>query len=158
VRHPELDTELCEQGHYGQKTGRGFFVYDENPKASPNADVLVMAKEYVSKAGIAQHPASGDEIVERCVYALVNEGARLLEEGIALRSVDIDIIYLNGYGFPAWRGGPMKYADLVGLPAVRNKIREFHERFGHPDWKPAPLLERLASTGASFSAYDKTKL
>lgn len=157
VRHAELDSLLCEQGHYGQKTGKGFFVYDANRKASPNAEVLTMAADYAAKAGIAQREASEEEIVERCVYALVNEGARLLEEGYALRSVDIDIVYLSGYGFPAWRGGPMKYADLVGLSKVCEKIREFGKRFEHPFWTPAPLLERLAAERSSFSAYDRGK-
>jgi 3-hydroxyacyl-CoA dehydrogenase len=156
VRYAELDTMLCEQGHYGQKTGRGFFVYDESRKASPNAAVLSMAKEYAATSEIPQHIAPSDEIVERCVYALVNEGAQLLDEGFALRSVDIDIVYLNGYGFPSWRGGPMKYADLVGLPKVLAKIREFQQRFGD-HWKPAGLLERLVSEQSSFSVYDKQK-
>ncbi|MBI4909356.1 MAG: enoyl-CoA hydratase/isomerase family protein [Acidobacteria bacterium] len=156
VRYAELDSMLCEQGHYGQKTGKGFFVYDENRRASPNSDVVAMARDYAAQAGIAQRTASPDEIVERCVYALVNEGARLLEEGFALRAVDIDVVYLNGYGFPAWRGGPMKYADLVGLPKVFARIREFEKQFGH-SWKPAPLLARLAMQGSSFSAYDRSK-
>src|SRR5262249_39502973 len=150
VRYAELDTLLCEQGHFGQKTGKGFFVYDENRKASPNGEVIAMGREYAVRAGIKQKPATAEEIVERCVYALVNEGAQLLEEGFALRAVDIDIIYLNGYGFPAWRGGPMKYADLVGLPKVYEKIREYQKQA--PElWKPAPLLERLANSGSSFS-------
>ncbi|MBI3682735.1 MAG: enoyl-CoA hydratase/isomerase family protein [Acidobacteria bacterium] len=156
VRYAELDTMLCERGHYGQKTGRGFFVYDESRKASSNPEVMALAKEYAAKAGIEQRAASNDEIIERCVYALINEGARLLEEGMALGSVDIDIVYLNGYGFPAWRGGPMKYADLAGLKKVHNKVCEFQRRF--PDiWQPAPLLERLAEEGATFSSYDKSR-
>lgn len=158
VRYAELDSLLCEQGHYGQKTGKGFFVYDADRKASPHAAVMAMAAEYAAKAGIERREASEEEIVERCVYALVNEGAQLLEEGFALRSVDIDIVYLNGYGFPAWRGGPMKYADLTGLDKVCAKIREFGDRFGHPFWKPAPLLEKLAAEGATFSAYDKGRV
>jgi len=158
VRYPELDSLLCEQGHYGQKTGKGFFVYGADRKASPHAEVMAMAAEYAAKSGIAQSAASKEEIVDRCVFALVNEGARLLEEGYALRSVDIDIVYLNGYGFPAWRGGPMKYADLLGLGKVCARIREFGDRFGHPSWKPAPLLEKLAAEGSSFSAYDKGRV
>jgi len=156
VRYAELDTLLCEQGHYGQKTGKGFFVYDENRKPSPNPEVLAMAREYAASTGVPQHIASPDEIVERCVYALVNEGAQLLDEGFALRAVDIDIVYLNGYGFPAWRGGPMKYAELVGLPKVLAKIREFQQRFGD-HWKPAPLLERLVAEQSTFSIHDKRK-
>ena len=90
------------------------------------------------------------------MYALVNEGARILEEGIALRSVDIDIVYINGYGFPAWRGGPMKYADLVGLGKVLERVQEFHQRFGY-HWQPAGLLERLAREGKNFADYDKER-
>ncbi|MBL8219989.1 MAG: enoyl-CoA hydratase/isomerase family protein [Bryobacterales bacterium] len=158
VRYPELDSRLCEQGHYGQKTGKGFFVYGADRKATPHTEVMAMAAKYAAQSGIAQETASEEDIVDRCVFALVNEGARLLEEGYALRSVDIDIVYLNGYGFPAWRGGPMKYADLVGLGKVCGRIREFGDRFGHPFWKPAPLLEKLAAEGSSFSAYDKGRV
>jgi 3-hydroxyacyl-CoA dehydrogenase len=90
--------------------------------------------------------------VDRCIYTLVNEGARLLEEGIALRAVDIDIIYLNGYGFPAYRGGPMWYADTVGLKKVYERIRDFQERLGD-SWEPAPLLQRLAEQGKTFAEF-----
>lgn len=156
IRYPELDSALCELGHYGQKTGRGFYIYDENRKPSPHPEVKQMAEAYAGKAHIKQKEAGAQEIVERCVYALINEGAALLEEGFALRSVDIDIVYLNGYGFPSWRGGPMKYADLTGLRTVYAKVCEFYERFGY-HWKPAPLLERLAREGSSFSAYDRSR-
>ena len=94
------------------------------------------------EAGIPQREISAQEIVERCIYALVNEGARILEEGIALRAVDIDIIYINGYGFPAHRGGPMWYADTVALKNVYERICDFHRQFGEL-WEPAPLLKRL---------------
>ncbi|MBL8227522.1 MAG: enoyl-CoA hydratase/isomerase family protein, partial [Bryobacterales bacterium] len=126
IRYAELDSMLCELGHYGQKTGAGFYLYDESRKASPHAKVMEMASEYAAKARIGQKASSSQEIVERCVYALINEGAALLEEGYALRSVDIDIVYLNGYGFPAWRGGPMKYADLTGLRKVYDKVCELY--------------------------------
>jgi 3-hydroxyacyl-CoA dehydrogenase len=109
-----LDTLLCERGHFGQKTGRGFFVYDEHRKASPNPEVIALAKQHASEAGIPQKKATAEEIVERCVRALFEEGKRLLADGIALRSSDIDIVYINGYGFPAWRGGPMKYGEMQG--------------------------------------------
>ena len=97
-----------------------------------------------------------EEIIERTIYALVNEGARILEEGIALRSVDIDIVYLNGYGFPAWRGGPMFYADTVGLPNVLAKIEEFEKTHGEL-WAPAPLLKKLAGEGKTFASFDADK-
>jgi 3-hydroxyacyl-CoA dehydrogenase len=99
---------------------------------------------------------SNEEIIERTIYALVNEGARILEEGIALRSVDIDIVYLNGYGFPAWRGGPMFYADTVGLPKVLAKIEEFEKKHGEL-WAPAGLLKKLVEEGKTFSDFDKAK-
>ncbi len=95
-----------------------------------------------------------EEIVDRCIYALVNEGARILEEGYALRAVDIDIIYLNGYGFPAHRGGPMWYADTVGLKKVYDRICEFHKQHGEL-WEPAPLLKRLAEQGSGFKDFNK---
>ena len=97
------------------------------------------------------------EIVDRCIYALVNEGAQLLDEGIAIRAVDIDITYLYGYGFPAWRGGPMFYADTVGLQNVLARIEEFEKRHGPDLWTPAPLLRRLAKGGKTFASFDREK-
>jgi 3-hydroxyacyl-CoA dehydrogenase len=113
-----------------------------------------MIKTTASDAGIEQREISKDEIVERTMYALINEGAKILEEGIALRAVDIDIIYLNGYGFPVWRGGPMFYADTVGLKTVYDRISEFHEQHGE-HWEPAPLLKQLADQGKTFADFDK---
>ena len=109
-----------------------------------------------AEAGIDQREIPDDEILDRVVYALVNEGARILEEGYALRSSDIDVIYLNGYGFPAFRGGPMFYADTVGLDKVLERVEEFHERHGHW-WKPAPLLRDLAEQGGTFSSWDRSR-
>ena len=107
-----------------------------------------------AEAGIPQREISRQEIVDRCVYALVNEGARILEEGYALRAVDIDIIYLNGYGFPAYRGGPMWYADTVGLKKVLERVEEFHKQHGEL-WEPAPLLKRLAEEDKKFADFNK---
>jgi Alcohol dehydrogenase GroES-like domain/3-hydroxyacyl-CoA dehydrogenase, C-terminal domain len=106
---------------------------------------------------IPQRQISAAEIVDRCIYALVNEGARILEEGYALRAVDIDIIYLNGYGFPAYRGGPMWHADTVGLQKVYQRICEFHQQHGEL-WAPAPLLKRLAEEGKTFAEFDKEQV
>jgi len=153
VRYPAIEDLLCERGCYGQKTGAGWYRYDENRSASPNADVDSIAGEYAASAGIARREIAPAEIVERTVYALVNEGARILEEGMALRAVDIDIIYLNGYGFPAWRGGPMWYADTVGLKKVYERVCEFHDRHGY-HWTPAPLLKQLAEEGKTFAGFD----
>jgi 3-hydroxyacyl-CoA dehydrogenase len=142
VRHAEAHDRLAERGFYGQKTRAGWYLYDE--KRQPSG-LNPAAAEVVATLGLPQRLVSPEEMVERCVYALVNEGARILEEGIAIRAVDIDIVYLNGYGFPVWRGGPMHYADTVGLPTVLERVRAF-------GWQPAPLLVRLASEGSRFAS------
>jgi 3-hydroxyacyl-CoA dehydrogenase len=153
VRQPVAEDNLCEMGRYGQKTGAGWYKYDENRVATVDPEVAAWVKQWSTQE---QREIGADEILDRCLYALVNEGARILEEGFALRSVDIDIVYLYGYGFPAYRGGPMKYADLVGLPKVYERILEFEKQHGEL-WKPAPLLERLAKENSTFAAYDKSK-
>jgi 3-hydroxyacyl-CoA dehydrogenase len=148
-----IEDRLCELGRFGQKTGAGWYKYDENRKASADPEVAALIRQWISEAGIAQRQISSEEIVDRCVYALVNEGARILEEGYALRAVDIDIIYPNGYGFPAYRGGPMWYADTVGLKKVYERIREFQQQHGGW-WEPAPLLKRLAEQGKTFAEFN----
>jgi 3-hydroxyacyl-CoA dehydrogenase len=152
IRQAMAGDRLCERGRYGQKTGAGWYKYDANRRAVPDPEVTELVRQWATEAGIAQRQISAEEIVERCLYALVNEGARILEEGYALRAVDIDIIYLNGYGFPAYRGGPMWYADTVGLGKVYNRVLEFYRQHG-PLWEPAPLLSRLAAEGKRFSDY-----
>jgi 3-hydroxyacyl-CoA dehydrogenase len=154
VRQPLAEDRLCEMGRYGQKTGAGWYKYDENRRAIPDPVVEENVRKWAAEAGIRQHAISKEEIVDRLLYALVNEGARILEEGYALRAVDIDIIYLNGYGFPAHRGGPMWYADTVGLKKVYDRISEFHQQHGEL-WTPAPLLKRLAEEGKTFAELDK---
>src|SRR5262252_1491445 len=154
VRQPIAEDKLCEMGRYGQKTGAGWYKYDENRRAIPDPEVARLVSQWAAEAGIKQHPISKEEIIDRCIYALVNEGARILEEGYALRAVDIDIIYLNGYGFPAHRGGPMWYADTVGLKKVYDRISEFHKQHGYW-WEPAPLLKKLAEEGKGFADFDK---
>jgi 3-hydroxyacyl-CoA dehydrogenase len=149
VRQPLAEDRLCEMGRYGQKTGAGWYKYDENRRAIPDPEVQNLVRQWATEAGIPQRQISPEEIVDRCIYALVNEGARILEEGYALRAVDIDIIYLNGYGFPAYRGGPMWYADTVGLKKVYERICEFEQQHGEL-WTPAPLLKELALTGKGF--------
>ena len=114
--------------------------------------MIALIEETTTAAGIERRPFSSDEILERTLYALVNEGARVLEEGIALRASDIDVIYANGYGFPAWRGGPMFYADRVGLGHVLERVSVFHRTLGER-WRPAPLLERLAGEGSTFREF-----
>jgi 3-hydroxyacyl-CoA dehydrogenase len=157
IRQPFSEDGLCELGRYGQKTGKGWYQYDENRRASTDPEVTTLVRKWSADAGIPQRQISTKEIVDRCIYALVNEGARILEEGYALRAVDIDIIYLNGYGFPAHRGGPMWYADTVGLQKVYQRISEFQKQHGEL-WGPAPLLKRLAETGKTFAEFDKEQV
>jgi 3-hydroxyacyl-CoA dehydrogenase len=157
VRQAFAGDRLCEMGRYGQKTNAGWYKYDENRRAIPDPEVGAMARQWAAEAGIEQRRIPVDEIVDRCVYSLVNEGARILEEGYALRAVDIDIIYINGYGFPAYRGGPMWYADTVGLKKVYERVCEFHKRHGEL-WEPAPLLKQLAEQGKSFADYKKEQV
>jgi len=154
IRQAFAGDRLCEMGRYGQKTRAGWYKYDENRRAIPDPEVSTLVRKWAAEAGIPQRQISANEIVDRCVYALVNEGARILEEGYALRSVDIDIIYLNGYGFPAHRGGPMWYADTVGLKKVYERVGEFHQQHGE-NWRPAPLLKQLAEQGKTFAQFSR---
>jgi 3-hydroxyacyl-CoA dehydrogenase len=154
IRQPFAGDRLCEMGRFGQKTGAGWYKYDEKRQAVHDPEVASHVRQWASEAGIPQREIPAGEIVDRCVYALVNEGARVLQEGFALRASDIDIIYLNGYGFPAHRGGPMWYADSVGLKQVYERVSEFHRQHGE-NWQPAPLLERLAAQGKTFAQFGK---
>ncbi len=144
--------KLFDMGRYGQKTGAGWYQY-EGRKAIPDPEINALIVKMATEAGIEQREISNQEILERCLYSMVNEGAKLLAEGIALRSVDIDIIYIMGYGFPAFRGGPMKAADLVGLKEVYDRICHYNDQYGQW-WKPAPLLKQLAESDATFTQYD----
>jgi 3-hydroxyacyl-CoA dehydrogenase len=152
IRQPFVEDRLCELGRYGQKTGAGWYKYDEQRQATADPIVDELVRKWVAEAGIVQRQISAAEIVDRCLYALVNEGARILEEGFALRASDIDIIYLNGYGSPAYRGGPMWYADTVGIRKVYERVSEFHRQQGEI-WQPAPLLKRLAEEGKTFAEF-----
>jgi 3-hydroxyacyl-CoA dehydrogenase len=156
-RQPLVADRLCEMGRFGQKSGRGWSKYDENRKSSPDPEVAALIEKVAREAGIEPRQVSQQEIIDRCIYALVNEGARVLEEGVALRAIDIDITYIYGYGFPAWRGGPMFYADTVGLKNVLARIEEFEKQHGPELWGPAPLLKQLANSGQSFGKFDKQK-
>jgi 3-hydroxyacyl-CoA dehydrogenase len=154
IRQPFAEDRLCELGRFGQKTEAGWYKYDDQRRAIPDPVVHELVRKWVTEAGIVQRKISAEEITDRCIYALVNEGARILEEGYALRASDIDIIYLNGYGFPAHRGGPMWYADTVGLKKVFDRVSEFHRQHGET-WRPAPLLKRLAEQGKTFAQFGK---
>jgi 3-hydroxyacyl-CoA dehydrogenase len=154
IRQPFVEDRLCELGRYGQKTGAGWYKYDAQRRAMPDPVVGDLVRQWVADAGIAQRQKSAVEITDRCLYALVNEGAHILEEGYALRASDIDIIYINGYGFPAHRGGPMWYADTVGLKQVYGRVCEFQSQHGEI-WRPAPLLKRLAEQGKTFAEFSR---
>ncbi len=153
VTYSKIADLLCEKGRFGQKTSAGWYDYKPGDrKAYPSADVNQMIVQHSSDIGVTRRKVSDQEIIERLVYALVNEAALILDEGIAMRASDIDMVYLTGYGFPLFRGGPMCYADSVGLPNVLRAIRKYGKGH-HPEaWKPAPLLEKLAAEGKSFNA------
>ena len=153
ARKPLAADKLVEMGRLGQKTGKGWFRYGDDRRPVPDPEVLDLVESVASSAGIRRRRISDEEILERTVYALINEGARVLEEGVASRASDIDVIYLTGYGFPAYRGGPMFYADTMGLATIHDRIAAFHRELG-PRWKPAPLLARLAQEGSTFREFD----
>ena len=157
VRVPLVADKLCEQGRFGQKAGRGWSKYDQNRKPAPDPETAALIESTARTAGIERRQISNEEIVDRCIYGLINEGARILEDGIAQRAVDIDITYIYGYGFPAWRGGPMFYADTVGVPKVLARIEEFEKQHGADLWEPAPLLKKLVDGGKKLKDLDKQK-
>jgi 3-hydroxyacyl-CoA dehydrogenase len=140
---------LCERDRCGQKTGAGFYDYDENRTARPSAEVEQVILDLSARKGIARRSVGDQEILERCLYPMINEGAKILEEGIAQRASDIDIVWINGYGWPVYRGGPMYYGDEIGLPTVLDRMRAFEADLG-AEFRPAALLERLVAEGRSF--------
>ncbi|MBK8762722.1 MAG: enoyl-CoA hydratase/isomerase family protein [Sulfuritalea sp.] len=152
IRYARFADKLCEQGRYGQKTGKGWYLYKAGDrKAISDPEVDAMLVEYRKELGITPRKISDAEIVERCIYALVNEGARIVEEGIAARASDIDMIYLTGYGFPMFRGGPMLYADEMGLYNVARRMQAFAASSGDAFWEPAPLIAKLVAEGKSLT-------
>jgi len=156
--YPKNGDLLCEMGRYGQKTGKGWYDYvpgDRTPHPSAEVEAMIVAQS--RELGLERRAISDKEIVERLVYALTNEGARLLEEGIAARASDIDIVYLSGYGFPVWRGGPMFHAEQVGLYNVLASMRGYARGHRGECWEPAPLLVELADAGLSFNDFAARK-
>ncbi|CAG2146978.1 3-hydroxyacyl-CoA dehydrogenase [Cupriavidus numazuensis] len=156
-RWNDLILKLTELGRLGQKSGKGWYRYEpgsRQPLRDPEVETFI--EQESARLGIARRPISADEIIKRCVYGMVNEGAKLLEAGVALRPSDIDTVYLTGYGFPARHGGPMYYADRIGLREVYADIQRFHAEHGYW-WEPAPLLERLARDGKTFADYQRGK-
>ncbi len=157
LRQPLVEDRLCVMGRYGQKTGAGWYRYEAGSRAPiPDPEVDEIIASSASTAGIARRAVGAEEIIERTTYALANEGARILEEGFALRAVDIDIIYIFGYGFPAHRGGPMWHASAAGLRKVYDRVCEF-ERLHGEHWRPAPLLRELAESGKTFEDWDRAR-
>jgi 3-hydroxyacyl-CoA dehydrogenase len=143
----KLADELYAQGRYGQKTGRGFYLYEGRDRVE-DYEVVACAEVLASELGITRRVISNEEIHDRCLFMLINEGVQLLDEGIAERSGDIDLVWINGYGFPAWRGGPMHYAEQLGLSRVLAGIERYREQlgeYGQMWFQPAPLLQRLVA-------------
>jgi 3-hydroxyacyl-CoA dehydrogenase len=156
-RQPVVEDRLYELGRYGQKTSAGWYRYAEGDRRPlPDPEVQSIIEECTREAGIERREIGNEEILERTLYPLVNEAARLLEEGIALRAGDIDVVYVYGYGFPAWRGGPLWYADSVGLEKIYKRVCELEAVHGDV-WQPAPLLERLGREGKTFAELDRGK-
>jgi 3-hydroxyacyl-CoA dehydrogenase len=149
---------LCEAGRFGQKTGKGYYLYEGGARApmpDPEVDALIEAK--ARERGVNRRDIPAEEIVERTLYPMINEGARILEEGIAARASDIDIVWVNGYGFPVGKGGPMFWASSQGLGKIVERLRHWHGRTGKDAFRPAALIERLAAEGAGFDAGLKGK-
>jgi 3-hydroxyacyl-CoA dehydrogenase len=140
---------LCEQGRRGQKTGAGYYDYDENRNAKPSPVTEKIIHDFVSKSGANPRQIGDDEILERTLYAMVNEGAKILEEKKAIRASDIDVVWQNGYGWPVYRGGPMFWADQVGLSKILETVKAFQATMGD-QWKPSALLETLVAEGKGF--------
>lgn len=153
IRMPLVLEKLFHMGRHGQKTRAGWYRYEDGrtPIADPQVHALI--EKTATEGGIQRRHISDDEIIERCIYIMINEGAKILDEGYALRAGDVDVIYLTGYGFPAYRGGPMWYADTVGLRKIRDRIRDFQAQHGE-FWEPAPLLNKLADQDSTFAAWD----
>jgi 3-hydroxyacyl-CoA dehydrogenase len=149
----EIADSLCELGRFGQKTGKGFYRYETGsrvPLSDPEVEAIII--EASRRQSITRRPIGKDEIVERLILPIVNEGARILEEGIAARPGDIDVIWVYGYGWPVWRGGPMHYADQIGLAVIRDRLELFAKRSGDENLRPAPLIEHLAAEGRGFAS------
>ncbi len=145
---------ICESGRRGQKNGKGYYTYDPETRAStPDPEVEQMIRDWAAKEGIAQREVTDQEVLERCLYPMINEGAKILDEGIAIRGSDIDVVWINGYGWPMYTGGPMFWADTIGLAEVAAKIGHYRDTLGGAHWEVSPLLARLADEGAKLSTF-----
>jgi 3-hydroxyacyl-CoA dehydrogenase len=151
-RGESIRDRLCEMGRRGQKTGAGYYNYDpQTRERTPEPKVVELLEQLAREQGIARRAISEEEILSRCIYPMINEGAKILEEGIAIRASDIDVVWVNGYGWPVYRGGPMFYASGVGLARVVEALERFRAQDQDEFWKPAALLARLASEGKDFT-------
>jgi 3-hydroxyacyl-CoA dehydrogenase len=145
---------MCESGRRGQKNGRGYYTYDPDTRAAtPDPEVEQLIRDFAVGKGIEQRDVTDQEVLERCLYPMVNEGAKILEEGIAIRGSDIDVVWVNGYGWPVYRGGPMHWADSVGLAEIVEKIKGYSESLGGAHWELSPLLDRLATEDGKLQTY-----
>jgi 3-hydroxyacyl-CoA dehydrogenase len=150
VKSPVAD-RICELGRFGQKTGAGYFKYEGGDRTPiPDNEVEKIIVDVATNMGITRRPITDEEILQRLLYPMVNEGAKILDEKIAIRASDIDVIWVYGYGWPVYRGGPMFWADQIGLRALRDRMLEFKKASGDEFWTPSPLLDRLASEGKGF--------
>jgi 3-hydroxyacyl-CoA dehydrogenase len=151
-----VSNRLCEMGRFGQKTRRGYYIYEDGSRRPvPDPEVDQLAVDAAAHFGLEHRDFNDQEILERCLYPLINIGADILHEGHALRASDIDLVYINGYGYPVWRGGPMHWAGTVGLKTVYDKVCAYHDKLGFEHWKPSQLLKKLAEEGKTFEDYDK---
>ena len=145
---------LCEHGRRGQKNGRGYYTYDpETRAATPDPEVEQLIEDFATVKGVARREITDQEVLERCLYPMINEGAKILDEGIAIRGSDVDVIWVNGYGWPLYRGGPMYWADAVGLAEIVTKVEAYGQSLGGRHWQLSPLLQRLAATGGSLHTF-----
>jgi 3-hydroxyacyl-CoA dehydrogenase len=155
ARYVEIADRICERGWFGQKTGRGFYLYPQGARTGqPDPEVLAIVDAERAKKGITPRTFTPEDIMRRYMAAMVNEGAKVLADGIALRPLDIDVTFLYGYGFPRFRGGPMKHADTVGLGQILADIRTFAQE-DPLFWQPAPLLEKLVAEGQNFDSLNQ---
>jgi 3-hydroxyacyl-CoA dehydrogenase len=149
-RAADLLEQLNALGRLGQKSGAGWYRYDSERRARPDPEVTAMLARHRVARGITPRALADEEILERCLYAMINEGARLIEEGIVARPHEIDVIWLHGFGFPAYRGGPMFYADEVGLGTLLERLQRYRAQVGGEYFTPAALIERLVREGRGF--------
>lgn len=154
----QADVALHAAGRLGQKSGRGYYRYEAGDRTRhDDPDAVALLREAATRLGIAPRVHSEGEILERCLYPLINEGLRILEEGVAIRASDVDVVWTAGYGFPRYRGGPMFYADTIGLKTVYEGMLRYRAEFGPMHWEPAPLLRRLVEEGRTLAQWDAAR-